>query len=121
LAAVPLVATFRLLLYVIPFRYLTSCFSFFSKHGDSFGLRRGANLAHVAGVVGRAARFVPRATCLTQAVSIRFILLVAGVPSRVCIGVARNESGSLMSHAWVEHESAPVDAAAAGFTSILHF
>jgi hypothetical protein len=60
------------------------------------------SIADVEWAVSRAARLVPRATCLTQALAIRAILARNGVASRMQIGVALPIGGSLRAHAWVD-------------------
>ena len=51
-----------------------------------------------------ASRFVPRATCLTQALALQRLLSRSGYQSSVQIGV-RLTDGQFAAHAWVEHES----------------
>lgn len=52
--------------------------------------------------VTRAARMVPQASCLTQALTMQILLGRRGYASRMHIGVAKNESGGFQAHAWVE-------------------
>lgn len=52
-------------------------------------------------------RIVPRATCLTQALTLDHLLHRAGCSSHVRIGVARR-SGQFAAHAWVEHRGMPL-------------
>ena len=47
-------------------------------------------------------RFVPRATCLTQALALHILLRRRRLESIIHIGVAKNEGEPLESHAWVE-------------------
>lgn len=58
-------------------------------------------LRRIVKAVSAASRLVPRATCLTQAVSAQFLLARAGHPSRIQIGVRHDGSGKLAAHAWV--------------------
>jgi Transglutaminase-like superfamily len=51
--------------------------------------------------VDSAARFVPNATCLPQALAAEAILLRRGHPAVVRLGVTRNADG-VEAHAWVE-------------------
>lgn len=51
-----------------------------------------------------ASRFVPRATCLTQALALHRLLSRCGYRSSVQIGV-RLADGRFAAHAWVEHET----------------
>src|SRR4051812_31580318 len=52
--------------------------------------------------VALAARRIPRATCLVQALALHRILTRAGQDSRIHIGVAKSEGRSFEAHAWVE-------------------
>ena len=57
----------------------------------------------VASAVKSASRFVPRATCLTQALVAERMLARRGRSSTLRIGVARDASGAFEAHAWLEH------------------
>jgi len=59
-------------------------------------------LERVVWAVVASSRVVPHATCLTQALAGRMLLARHGYPSRLHIGVARGEAGSLEAHAWLE-------------------
>jgi hypothetical protein len=50
-----------------------------------------------------ASRFVPDATCLTQALALQRMLARHGYRSVVQIGVC-NVAGQFLAHAWVEHQ-----------------
>lgn len=52
--------------------------------------------------VGKAARLVPRASCLTQALSLQVLLGRRGLGSRLCIGVRKGSASGFEAHAWVE-------------------
>ena len=52
--------------------------------------------------LSRGARLVPVATCLTQALSMQVLLGRAGYPSRLFLGVKKNDKGGFEAHAWVE-------------------
>jgi hypothetical protein len=56
----------------------------------------------IADAVRRASRFVPRASCLVQAVSTQLLLTLRGSPGTIVLG-ARRTDGGLAAHAWVEH------------------
>ena len=47
-------------------------------------------------------RFVPMATCLTQALATQALLGRAGIQTQLRLGVLRDESGVFRAHAWVE-------------------
>ncbi len=57
--------------------------------------------ARVAWAISNAARFVPRATCVTQALAARRLLARRGWASEVCYGVGRLR-GRVIAHAWLE-------------------
>ena len=61
-------------------------------------------IADVTLAVSRASRFVPRATCLTQALATRILLARRGIASVVRYGAARGADGKFLAHAWVESE-----------------
>ena len=50
-----------------------------------------------------ACRYVPLATCLTQALVTKVLLSRHGHHATVRIGVARSDGGKLQAHAWVEN------------------
>ena len=56
----------------------------------------------IAWAVAAATRLVPRASCLTQALAARAMLLSEGLPSSLHLGVAKTEKGALEAHAWLE-------------------
>ena len=57
-----------------------------------------------AWAVRAAARRVPRASCLTQALALEALLAEAGHRATLRIGVARKEDRTFEAHAWVESE-----------------
>jgi hypothetical protein len=61
-----------------------------------------ANVERIAWAVALASRYVPTATCLTQALAGQILLARHGEPALLQIGVAKNEAGKLEAHAWVE-------------------
>jgi Transglutaminase-like superfamily len=60
-----------------------------------------ADLRRVAWGVAAAARFVPRASCLTQALSGQYILARQGSASNIRIGIERDTGARLKAHAWL--------------------
>lgn len=60
-----------------------------------------SELQRVAWGVKAAARMVPRASCLTQAVAGQLLLARAGLRSDVRIGVAKDDKGKFSAHAWL--------------------
>lgn len=56
----------------------------------------------IAWAVKAAARFVPAASCLTQALAAEVLLARAGHPAQIRLGAAKDERGRVEAHAWVE-------------------
>lgn len=72
------------------------------RSGVDAAARAGWSPERVARAVRIASRRVPRATCLTQAVSTQLLLASAGRPSRIRLGVGRDDRGAFCAHAWLE-------------------
>jgi hypothetical protein len=54
-------------------------------------------------VVKTASRYIPKATCLTQALAARCLLARQGHPTNMRIDVLKGDKGDLMAHAWLEY------------------
>lgn len=52
-------------------------------------------------------RIVPKATCLTQALTLQYLLTRGGYSPRLTFGVANGEEG-FEAHAWVENDGEPL-------------
>jgi hypothetical protein len=63
---------------------------------------QSANIEKIAWAVTVVSRYVPAATCLTQALAGQILLAQHGEPALLQIGVAKSEAGELVAHAWVE-------------------
>lgn len=64
----------------------------------------GMAAAHACWAVERASRYVPGTACLTQALSAQLLLAWYGQEAVLRLGVARDPSGRIMGHAWLEQE-----------------
>jgi hypothetical protein len=60
------------------------------------------NIEKVTWAIAVASRYVPGATCLSQALAGQILLAQQGEPALLRIGVAKNDAGKLEAHAWVE-------------------
>lgn len=58
----------------------------------------------ISWAISAAARRVPRASCLTQALAGTLLLAVHGHAATLRVGVAKDPDGRLQAHAWVESE-----------------
>ncbi|NUS20296.1 MAG: lasso peptide biosynthesis B2 protein [Mesorhizobium sp.] len=59
------------------------------------------DLRRVAWGVAAAARFVPGATCLTQALAGQYLLARQGSASKISIGIEKGTGSELKAHAWL--------------------
>jgi transglutaminase superfamily protein len=101
LGTLPVVWIARFGLWLAPFRILEGAAARIARS------RRGApepapgDAARVGWAVSSAARFAPGATCLTQALAAEALLRRRGHPVEVRLGVAREDDGRFLAHAWV--------------------
>jgi hypothetical protein len=58
----------------------------------------------IAWAVSLAGRYVPRATCLTQALAMQILLKREGIAVQLHLGVAKDEQGRVTAHAWLEQD-----------------
>ena len=56
----------------------------------------------IAWAISVARRYVPRATCLPQALAAEALLVRAGHPAELRFGVLKTGQGRFVAHAWVE-------------------
>jgi hypothetical protein len=63
-----------------------------------------AAIDRVAWAVTAASRWVPAATCLTQALAAQVLLARCGLSGRLHIGVSKDARQRLVAHAWVESQ-----------------
>ena len=62
------------------------------------------SVERLAWAVTVGSRYVPAATCLTQALAAQTLLVRHGHPASLRIGVARGAGGQFEAHAWVESQ-----------------
>jgi hypothetical protein len=97
------VVTVRVRLALSPFPVVDRATS-----GQSMRATRGANApVRVGWAVRAVSRYVPGATCLTQALAARSLLAAEGRSSRLQLGMALID-GRPQAHAWLESEGAIV-------------
>jgi Transglutaminase-like superfamily len=104
--ALPLLAGSRLLIVAVPYRWWRRAIST-DTHGRAAPVAR-LGPGRVRWAVTVAARFIPGATCLSQALAARALLRLAGHPTTLSIGVRKGAAGELEAHAWVHSGAAPV-------------
>jgi hypothetical protein len=97
--AVVMVGSMRLALWLLPYRILAPLLERLASAARP--ARRPQDVDHVAWAVSAAARSIPRATCLTQALAARQLLARCGEPSDLHIGVAQDAERGIAAHAWL--------------------
>ena len=92
----------RLGLWLLPFKTLRQLLARKTQASNQAPIDRVAWAVTVAG------RYVPAATCLTQALATQVLLSQHGYEACLRIGVVRGEDGQLQAHAWVESDGVVV-------------
>ena len=99
LHAALVVATVRLALLALPFRRVRA----FVDARQPAPQRSGRVAANQwAWAVGVAARRIPGASCLTQALALQWLLARTGQSSQIHVGVTKHGARGIESHAWLE-------------------
>lgn len=99
LLAVPLV---RIALWTVPFRVVHRAVAALTRRYRGRSPRAGTSPQRITWAVSAVAARVPRASCLTQALAGTLLLVRDGHPATLRVGVAKDESGRLRAHAWLE-------------------
>jgi hypothetical protein len=97
-----LLVVVRISLFVLPFRsvrWLLTQWKRRTVRADHLDLN---HIRKVTWAIKSASIFVPRATCLTQGISVVLLLGQLGQLAHLKIGVAKGTSQDLVAHAWVE-------------------
>lgn len=97
-----LTAAIRVALWVLPFAEVQRLTRRLGKHRRARSAVRKRRLETLVWAVRRVTRFVPRASCLTQALAMQVLLARAGYLPRLRLGLAHDPGGKLHAHAWVE-------------------
>jgi hypothetical protein len=99
--AAVLVCAVRLALWFVPFARLRRVVVFLARPR----LRRQSHYSadQLSWAVRAISQYVPRATCLTQALVLHIMLRQEGLHSRIRIGVSK-DAGHFEAHAWVESQ-----------------
>jgi hypothetical protein len=122
IGALLLVGGVRSALTILPFGTLRKLLARLMRPPARISSRRHA-AERIAWAVTVASRYVPNATCLTQAFAAQFLLVRGGYPAMLRLGVAKGRDGGFQAHAWVECEGRVVigDLEGEEFTPLPHF
>lgn len=99
-----LVIAIRLSLWIFPFRWLNN---WLSKLGSANFDNQPTDqivISNVTRSVRLCSRYVPHASCLTQALATQTLLRLRGLDSQIKFGVDKDENEKLIAHAWVESD-----------------
>jgi hypothetical protein len=101
LPAAILVWAIRLALWIVPFAKLRRVVASVAQTRAPRASRYSAD--QLSWAVRAVSRYVPRASCLTQALVLHILLRRKGLQSRIQIGVSK-DAGRFEAHAWVESQ-----------------
>ena len=101
-----MVACVRILLWILPFKRLVWVVDRTALRSARVAPVRLSEdtMVTIAWGVTTAARYVPRATCLAQALAAQWVFAWFGHPTLLRIGVAKGSGKPLRAHAWLESE-----------------
>ena len=99
-----LVTTIRVGLWLVPFRHMRNWVKKLARPAPGVTPTGWPSPQQIARMVTATSRYIPQATCLTQALTAQVLLGRYGHASNLRIGVARAEDGQLQAHAWVESD-----------------
>ncbi len=102
IAALARVWWVRLGLWLLPFGVLRERVAKITSSSAQPATQNLEVVRRVASSVRRVSRYVPAATCLTQALATQSLLARRGQVSNLRIGVTKGPEGELKAHAWVE-------------------
>lgn len=99
-----LVLAIRILLWLVPVKLLQSLFTWNLEENGDMSASDWAKIISIVRSVKAVSRFVPRATCLTQALAASLLIRRSGQRSNLKIGVAKDDKSRLIAHAWLEKD-----------------
>ena len=99
-----LIGAIRIGVWLIPFQNLRRMLALktYSPGGQRANSHNCSD--RIAWAVRTASRYVPKATCLVQALAAQVLLRREGYPASFCLGIVRSKEGNVQAHAWVESE-----------------
>jgi Transglutaminase-like superfamily len=92
----------RMGLWLLPFQTLRRLLAHTTREVAGAWGGDQASINQVARAVTVASRYIPAASCLTQALATQVLLSQRGHQASLRIGVARSYVGEFQAHAWVE-------------------
>jgi len=99
-----LLAVIRLGLWLLPMSVQRSLLARLGRLSPVSSFGSTSLVDQITWAVTVAAGYVPRATCLTQALAAQALLRREGIPTDFRLGVAMDHNGKFQAHAWVERD-----------------
>jgi hypothetical protein len=103
LRAVATVFTVRAALWLLPSATIVRAVSRLAAR-PTRRVSRNTSVTRLTWAIEAAARRIPGASCLTQAIAGLLLFRRHGYDARFCVGVAREATGSVRAHAWLERD-----------------
>jgi hypothetical protein len=98
------VLAIRVVLWVVPVELIRGLSPWNSAEKNAAGQSDWHEITSIVRAVKAVSRFVPRATCLTQALAASWLIRRHGQSSDLVIGVAKDDRSRLIAHAWLEKD-----------------
>lgn len=98
------VAAIRVMLWVMPTRSIQRLVDSNSLSSPQSAAVNSERVQTIVGYVKTVSRYVPRASCLTQALAALLLLRESGQTVEMKIGVAKDDRSGLIAHAWLEKD-----------------
>lgn len=99
-----LVAVIRVLLWLLPVRFLQRLFTWNCGENPNGAESDWGEITRIVRSVRSVSRFIPHATCLTQALAASLLMRSIGQDSELKIGVTKDDASRLRAHAWLEKD-----------------
>ena len=97
-----LLALIRLGLWLLPFKAILASRDRMLKESTDTDVTDLAAVRQTVWAVTVTSRYVPKASCLTQALAAQILLRQQGYPADLRIGVCKGDANQLEAHAWIE-------------------
>lgn len=97
-----LVGLVRVGLWLLPFRAVWRLLAKLEQHGGNSRAAEPTSVDRICQAVRRVSRYIPSASCLTQALAAKALLRRSGHDAKLRIGVTKGGAGDFQAHAWVE-------------------
>jgi hypothetical protein len=102
--AITLLVAVRIALWLLPIKILKQISAKVAQPRSASQKRSEFSKERGVWAIQVASRYVPRTTCLAQALAAQALLGFGGIPASVRIGVAKPTAGDFEAHAWVESD-----------------